>query len=371
MQPNQHATSATESSFQCKVDQGFVDWLSKSSGSIIVSTYQAGKLLLIGWNGQQITFLPRQFDKPMGLAITDDHQQIALALRKEVLIVQNSKELAYDYLPEQQGKYDALFLPRMTFHTGELNIHDMQFGQDKLWAVNTRFSCIGFLSSKYTFEPTWKPPFISQIIPEDRCHLNGMTLQNGNPRFVTVLGQSNAPGGWRQNKENGGVIIDVQNDEIIADGLSMPHSPRWYNNKLWFLNSGKGQLCVFNLISNEYEEVCRLSGYLRGLKIIGHFALVCLSKVREKHIFGGLPIQKNNQELKCGVAIIDLHAGEQIGMLEFIGGATELYDVDFLKGMHRPNVLNLEKQESEYAYSSPQNSYWLRPEYFEDIEGSN
>jgi uncharacterized protein (TIGR03032 family) len=248
----------------------------------------------------------------------------------------------------------------MTYHTGDLNVHDVSFAGDDLLIVNTRFSCLARLSRDYNFAPLWRPKFVSDLVPEDRCHLNGLVTVDGRPKYVTALGTTDAAGAWREKKATGGVLIDVQSGEIVCHGLSMPHSPRWHEGRLWVLNSGTGELMVVDPSSGKTTGVCGLPGYLRGLCFVGPFALVGLSKIREKHVFGGLPVQDRYEKLLCGVAVVDVSAGRMVGMFEFTSGCEELYDVQFLPGVRRPMILNLEKPAARQAITNPESSFWLR-----------
>ncbi|MEH1862337.1 MAG: TIGR03032 family protein [Nostoc sp.] len=344
---------------QCDADQGFISWLSQARGSVAITTYQAGKLALVGWNGEQITMLLRQFSKPMGLAVNGS--RLALASHHEVCLLANAPALAYEFLEDQPGRYDALYLPRMAYFTGDLNIHDLEFGREGLWIVNTRFSCLSALSPDFSFVPRWHPKFISEVVPEDRCHLNGLAMVDGKPKYVTALGATDTVGGWRPGKANGGVVVEVESNEIIVDGLSMPHSPIWHDGFLWLLNSGAGEIWRIHPESGDKQVVCVLPGFLRGLCCVGYYALVGLCQIRERHIFGGLPITQRFEKLLCGVAVVDLRNGQQVGMLKFTAGCQELYDVQFLAGVQRPMVLNSERKEIRQAFTAPELNYWLRP----------
>jgi uncharacterized protein (TIGR03032 family) len=344
---------------ECAASPEFQGWLAQAGGSLAVTTYQAGKVAMVGWDGRQVTLLMRHFDKPLGLAVAGN--RIALASRHDLWVFADARLLAPDYLEDQPGRYDALYLPRATFHTGDLHTHDVSFDGDDLLLVNTRFSCLARLSRGYSFAPVWRPKFVTDLVPEDRCHLNGLVMREGRPKYVTALGTTDTAGGWRENKATGGVVIDVQTDEIVCQGLSMPHSPRWHDGRLWVLNSGTGELMLIEPSNRETTVVCGLPGYLRGLCFLGPFALVGLSKIREKHIFGGLPIQKQYAKLLCGVAVVDLRVGRLVGMFEFTSGCEELYDVQFLPGVRRPMILNLEKPAVRQAITNPESSFWLRP----------
>lgn len=344
---------------ECKVSEPFTAWLAELPGTLAITTYQAGKLAFVGWRNQQPTLLMREFEKPMGLAVAPG--QLALATRNEITFLANAPLLAPDLMIEQPNRYDALYLPRASYYTGDLNVHDVAFAGDDLWIVASRFSCLAGLSRQYCFEPRWKPPFVSEIVPEDRCHLNGLAVVDGRPKYVTALGESDVVGGWRENKATGGALMDVENGEILLRGLSMPHSPRWAHGKLWLLNSGAGELLCYDPAAKEARVVTLLPAYLRGLCIIGRYAVAGMCQIREKHIFGGLPVQQRFEQLLSGVAAIDLQSGRTVGMFEFTAGCTEIYDVQFLPGVRQPSILNRFDDATREAFPAPEFSYWLRP----------
>lgn len=355
----QHGQAASGDVIQCSISDGFAQWMSRAGGSLIVTTYQAGKVAIIGWDGKQVTLLMRQFDKPMGLAVNGP--KIALATRNDILLLANAPLLAPDFLETQHGKYDSLFLPRVSYHTGDANVHDLAFGNDGLWVVNTRFCCLSRLSDEFNFVPVWKPPFLSEIVPEDRCHLNGLAMMDGQPKYVTCLGETDVVGGWRPGKATGGCVIDVPSNQIIARGFAMPHSPRWYRGQLFALNSGAGELIAIDPKSGRHLVICALPAYLRGLGFVGNFAIIGMCQIREKHIFGGLPVQQKHSKLLCGIAIVDVVAGQVIGMFEFTSGCQELFETQFLPGVARPMILNRESEAFLQAFTAPAFSYWLRP----------
>ena len=344
---------------RCDISESFPAWLSQAGGSIVLTTYQAGKVGMIGWDGRQVTLVFRDFPKPMGLDIQGS--QMLLATHYQVLELANAPLLAYEFKEGQPGRYDALFLPRLAYDTGDLNVHDVAFGAERLWLVNTRFSCLCNPSRDFSFVPRWQPSFISELVPEDRCHLNGLAMEDGRPRFVTALGETDSVGGWRERKAEGGVVIDVPTGEVVLRGLSMPHSPCLHDGSLWVLNSGAGELWRIDRNSFRHEVVCSLPGYLRGLAFHGTVALVGMSTIREKHIFGGLPVQERHPRLRCGVAVIELSTGRQLGLFEFTEGCTELFVVRFLPDVRRPMILNAEKEQTRHAVTAPDFSYWLRP----------
>jgi uncharacterized protein (TIGR03032 family) len=349
-----------EAVIHCDASESFSDWMGRAGAAIAITTYQAGKLVLVGWDGRRVTVLPRTFDRPMGLSIAG--RRLALATRLDLCIFADCPALARDYRPDQPGRYEALYLPRVSYHTGDLNSHDVGFGAEGIWIVATRFSCLALAEADYNFRPRWRPPFISEIVPEDRCHLNGMAMVEGRPRFVTALGRSDVVAGWRPRKLDGGLVLDVDSGEVVLAGLCMPHSPRWHAGALWVLNSGAGELWKIDPRDGRHEIIATLPGYARGLGFLGPYALVGLGKIRQSRIVGGLPVERRHPRLICGLAVVDVRTGAQQGTFEFTSGCFELYDVTALPGVRRPLILNLAHEAAQQAFSAPEFAYWLRPE---------
>ena len=165
-----------------------------------------------------------------------------IGTRDRIWSLRNAPDIAPRVEPA--GRHDACFLPRSCHVTGDIGVHEMAWAGDELWVVNTRFSCLCTLDPDYSFVPRWRPPFITALAAEDRCHLNGLAMVDGRPRYVTALGETDTAGGWRADKPQGGCLIDVPSGEIVARGLSMPHSPRWHDGRLWLLESGTGRLVL-------------------------------------------------------------------------------------------------------------------------------
>ena len=292
--------------------------------SLFFSTYQAGKLGVVTARNNSLNIDFHNFERAMGMAISPT--QMAVGGKDWVYLLKNDSGLAAQIVPP--GTYDACFLTRGAQYTGDISIHDLAWGNEELWIVNTRFSCICTLTNNYNFLPQWRPNFISAIAPEDRCHLNGMAMVDGMPKYVTVLGKTDAPGGWRDNKASGGCILEVPSSKVITEGLSMPHSPRVYQNKLWVLNSGHGELLSVDIATGRQEKIVSLPGYTRGMAIFGNCAFIGLSQIRETAVFGNLPIAESlKDEIKCGIAVVDLTARRIVSYLKFSEGVEEIFDV--------------------------------------------
>jgi uncharacterized protein (TIGR03032 family) len=305
--------------------------------SLLVTTYQAGKLILVRVKDGGVNTHFRDFRAPMGLAVKDNHR-LAVGTATEVCEYANQPAVAARLQPP--GQHDACFLPRRSHVTGDIRIHDIAWAGDELWVVNTRFSCLCTLDGIHSFVPRWRPPFISTFASEDRCHLNGLAVVADRPKYVTCLGQTDTPGGWRDNKRDGGLLLEVPSGQVVLEGLSMPHSPRWYDDRLWLLESGQGGIGFVDLREQRLETIARLPGFTRGLDFFGSYAFVGLSQIRETAVFSGLPILERQQERFCGVWVVDLRVGQTVAFLRFEAGVQEIFAVQVLPGLRFPELLN-------------------------------
>lgn len=314
----------------------FGQLLGATASSLLVSTYQTNKLVCarvpIGGGGLNTHF--RDIDKPMGLAVAPG--RFALGTRTEVWDLRDMPEAAAKLEPA--GSHDACYLPRNRHVTGDIAIHELAFAGGELWLVATAFSCLATLDADHSFVPRWAPPFITRLASEDRCHLNGMAVVDDRVAFVTALGRSDEAGGWRANKADGGLLIDVASSEIVAQGLSMPHSPRWHSGRLWVLESGRGTLAAVDLASGAVQTVTELPGFTRGLAFVGDYAFVGLSQIRESSTFGDLPLTQRLRERQCGVWLVDLRSGEIAGFLRFEDLVQEIFDLAILSGVRFPEI---------------------------------
>jgi len=307
--------------------------------SLAVTTYQAGKLVLLRSVSGHLNTHFCGFPKPMGLALRGP--RLAVGTRNSVVEF-HANDAAAGFAGTGGG-CDRCYVQRLSHVTGNIQIHEMEWVGDELWFVNTLFSCLSVRSSVYSFEPRWQPPFISALAPEDRCHLNGLGLRDGEIRYVTALGRADSAGGWRPAKKDGGVLLEVTSGEAVATGLSMPHSPRWYRDRLWLLESGSGTLGVVDAGSGQYEALTGLPGFTRGLDFCGRVAFVGLSQVRESALFSGIPITEPGRERICGVAAVDLETGGLLGWVKFDEGVQEIFAVRVLAGCQQPEVLQEEE----------------------------
>ena len=348
--------------FSCQYTPQIPELLQQLNCSIAISTYQAGKIVFISAKDENsLIQLPRNFEKAMGIAEDAEKDKIAIACKDEVIVFKNSKDLATFY-PKAPNKYDALYLPRNTFHTGAIDIHDLNFGSNgELYAVNTLFSSIVKIDDNYNFTPFWTPPFIDKIASEDRCHLNGMAMQNGKPKYATAFNNGNTPQSWRDKVTKSGIIIDVVNNNIIAEGLAMPHTPRIFNNDLYVLLSAKGELVKVNTEDGTYEVIVQIDGFVRGMSLHKDYLFIGLSKLRKNSsIFSKLPFAEKANE--AGIVVVHLPTKSIAGKITYLTSLDEIYDIHILANKIRPNILNTITDDHKKGLMIPNTTFWRQDE---------
>lgn len=329
----------------------FPELLRQLGVSLLLTTSQAGKLVLVREEGDHLNVHVRSFATPRGMALSGD--RLAIATKMQVWEFVNVPAAAARLEPP--GRHDACYLPRSSHFTGDIRIPEMAWdaGGD-LWVVNTRFSCLCTLDRSASFTPRWRPPFVSALEPSDRCHLNGLAMVEGTPKYATALGETNTGAGWRPNQARGGIVIDVASGAVLARGLSMPHSPRWYLDRLWVCESGAGTFGVLDPSSGRYAPLVETSGFTRGVDFSGPFAFVGLSQVRATALSSGIGITERlaAHERMCGIGVIDLRSGQVVALLRFEAGVQEIFAVTVL-GRRFPDLINDEETLLESSFVVP------------------
>ncbi|HZV09151.1 MAG TPA: TIGR03032 family protein [Novosphingobium sp.] len=295
--------------------------------------------------------------RTMGLAA--DGSRLAIATTRDVTIFANEPTLAPLY-PAKPDHYDAIFVPRVSFHTAYCDLHDMAFDRNIVLAVNTRFNCISVIDGFFNFTPIWQPPFLPQFTPEDCCHLNGMAFHERKVRYVTMLGISTEPGGWREHMADGGVLWDAATNRVLTGGLSMPHSPRVIDGRLYVLEGGKGQLLEIDPTSGAVRIVATLPGFTHGLAAHKGILFIGLSKLRQKRGPQGLPIEARAEGLMAGVAAVEPKSGRILGVLEFQTGTDEIFDLQVLPDVRRGEILAPDLWAQQPSIMTLKGGFWER-----------
>jgi uncharacterized protein (TIGR03032 family) len=322
----------------------FTTWLKNAGVSLAFTTYQAGKVFFIGMQPDgRLSVFERTFERPMGLGAAPGRFWMSSVY--QLWRFENFLDTG-----QMQDGYDALYVPVNGHTTGDIDIHDIhEDGEGNPIFVATRFNCLATLSDRGSFREIWRPSFIDRLAAEDRCHLNGMAVQDGKPAFVTCLSRTNVFEGWREKRRDGGVVIDVASGEIVAEGLSMPHSPRLYRDKLWMLQAGTGEFGTIDVKTGAFEPLCFLPGFARGLVFTGDYAVIGLSRPRNSRTFEGLPLNERLDAegigAQCAICIVNLVSGDIEHRLEIGGIVEEIYDVALLPGVTRPMALGFRSEE--------------------------
>jgi len=340
--PSPDATAAPK--FEISTSRQLADWMAEQRLSLAFTTYQAGKLFLIGLNPKgRLSVFERTFNRCMGLA--GDGQTLWMSTLYQLWRLENA--LAPGQIAEG---YDRFYIPRTAYTTGDLDIHDIGIGSDgKPVFIATLFGCVATLSETHSIRPLWKPPFISRLAAEDRCHLNGLAMDAGVPRYASAVSRTDVADGWREKRRDGGVVIDMRSNEVVLGGLSMPHSPRLADGVLYLADSGTGRFGRVDLARGAFEEIAFCPGYIRGVTIVKSFAVVGMSRPRHNKTFSGLALddelKRREVEPRCGLLVIDLRSGDIVHWLRLEGIVEELYDVVTLPGVARPMALGLVSDE--------------------------
>lgn len=348
-QPIKTAEQAAETPWVAlDASRQLLSWLKEHQVSLGFTTYQVGKLFLIGSDAtipDKLSVFERTFNRCMGLATSREGQQLFMSSLYQLWRFDNALKTHHAH-----ETYDKMYIPQVGYTTGDCDIHDIGIdNQNNIIFVNTLFSCLATTSESQSFIPIWKPPFISKLAAEDRCHLNGLAFKDGEPRYVTMISQTDVYEGWREHRERGGAIMDIKTNQIVTKGLSMPHSPRWYQDKLWVLNSGQGELGYIDKKDNTFKPIAFCPGYARGLSFYKEFAIIGLSKPRNNKTFEGLTLQEKLKEKdiepRCGIQVININTGDTVHSLNVNGMIEEIYDVATIPNTQTPMMLGFKTDE--------------------------
>jgi len=274
--------------------------------------------------------------------------------------IEEQKKLDAELLAHQKNltapadeRVDACYITRSAHYSGMINIHDIDWGDEGLWVVNSSFSCLCTVEPDYSFVPRWKPYFISELLPEDRCHLNGMALRDGKPAYVTTFSQYDEVGMWRKGDKFNGTLMDVESNSILVDGLTMPHSPRWHQNKVYFCNSGYGLICTYDPLTKKHVTLAEAPGFTRGIDFYGSLMFVGLSKVRVGDVKTPPPLAEKYDETYSGIWLYNLENNSEIGHIKFTGNVDQIYDVAVIPNCSFPELIEPSHPRMRNHFSHP------------------
>ena len=342
--------------FQCEYSQGFPRFLEAISSSLVVSTFRSNKVFFLRARDGVLSAHFSPLDRPAGIAFDErGGNRLYFGGATEIHEYRNVPTLAQRLEPP--GHHDACFVRHAMRSTGDVQIHDLAVLGDEVWFVNSRFSCLSVMSDDFSFVPRWRPPFISAYDAQDRCHLNGMAVRDGAVCYASAFAETDAPGGWRAGMDGrGGVIMEVPSGRVVVRDLLMPHSPRWYQNHLWFMDSGFGTLCRHDPRTGTTVRVAEFPGFTRGLDFFGPLAFVGVSRVREKEDMAALrhiPRPEGGAKSRSGVWIYNIDLGKTVAFAKFADAVNEIYDVCILANILYPDLLAVDHPLRAETYVLP------------------
>lgn len=291
----------------------------------------------------------------MGISVQGS--KLAIASRNYIEVYSRSDKLGRTF-PSKPNYYDTLFIPQAKYFTGIADMHEIAFDAGNIWAINTSFSCVVKMSEDHHFIPIWQPDFITELAPEDRCHLNGLIMENGQPKYVSMFDMSNTANGWRMGTFDSGVLYDCQKQVPLLTGLSMPHSPTRHGNLIFFLQSATGEVMRYNLTTKKLDVVIQLNSFLRGMAVYGDYLFIGRSKMRKSSkTFKDLPVANTSS---AGIEIVNHQTNERVGGLNYSERISEIFEVQVLENLQVPLMLTENDEGYEKCINCGDDlNYWL------------
>lgn len=313
----------------CRSSAGFTDLLQELEISLLVTSARAGHMLTLGVQNGQLLLTTVEQHQPGGIAA--DEKRIAVATHGQVQIYASPSGTPDRGGRRPHGTHNTppQFRAQRSHHTNGLVSPALGWGHEGLWMVNTGLSCLSLLRETGDAVVGWKPCFISHLTDDDRCHLNGLAMQDGRPRYTTALGHSDRPLGWRAEPFQSGIVMDVPTGTVIANGLIVPRSPQVHLGRLYLLQSWIGELCLVDTRSGTIECIQAFPGYLAGMGCHRGYAFVALSRVPDPEIAGSAALTLR-EDLACGIAVVNLRTGRAEEAINFLTGIDQVSDLAVL-----------------------------------------
>ncbi len=327
--------------FSSSATPSFLEFLRIFNISIAVTSYDCQRLIVFRQKNDSIDTLLVPVARPRGLAI--DGNKLTVAAYTEVINYYRHDQLQTSELNQLGDGVDSVFLPRNTHITGEINVHDLAWGEGGLWMVNSRFSCICTLQPDLSFKPQWWPKFLKGPTGDGAAHLNCMAMRDGKPAYATCFGAFAEGRSWREESDlSTGLLIDIQTDQIVLEGLCMPHSPKLYKDKVYLCNSGHGTVMCYDPQTKTAETVLQVQGFTRALTFYQDYMIVCCSKFRHSERAAPLPVALKYKESHAGIYIVDMSNLSIVAFCRFDGDVSQLYDVAIIEQSVQPEIMGLQ-----------------------------
>jgi len=302
---------------------------------LAISTYRSGRILFARVDsGNEIKWLVLKREIPSGIAFDDRSLSIATIDEIETY---SHEDIHYHFNTSKAKSGTELFtyfdtIPIKSYKTGKILCHEIYSScPESIYFISTRYSAIGRLYREHITPCFWKPPFITEFIGEDLCHMNGLGVSNGQPEVISCLAGTNFTRGWRLFPANSGLLINIKTNKIICSGLTLPHSPRMVGESIYFLQSGLSCLSVLDTNTCDLQSITELPGFARGLAIIGKYAIIGISVIRNSNLWESLPVKVKYPTSIQSIVIVDLVKGVIISTFVLPGEFYEIFDIQIIK----------------------------------------
>jgi uncharacterized protein (TIGR03032 family) len=137
----------------------------------------------------------------------------------------------------------------------------------------------------------------------------------------------------------------------------MPHSPRIYQDELFVLESGNGNLLKVLPNEKKTELIYNFNCFVRGLSFYKNFALIGKSKIREtSKDFDDLNVKQNSNY--AGILLFDMKTKKIIGEINYETDVEEIFDVQILENTQNPVVISSQLEKLNDIITFPGNAFW-------------
>lgn len=277
---------------------------------------------------------------PSGLAVDTAHGVLHVASTRNPNVV-------FDFAPATaaltrngeaapKGPPAPLVPAGARYLPGCLYLHDLAMVGSRLLANAVALNAVVELPPRGGFRPVWWPRSIDAPggPRTERNYLQLNSIASGGSLRRSFFSASAAapsarrPGQLHFPVDKRGVIFSGRTRDVVATGLTRPHSARLFDGELWVDNSGYGE--VGRIVAGRFEPVLRLPGWTRGLASAGGIAFVGTSRVipRFRHYAPGLDAERS----ETAVHAVDLAHGRVLGSLTWARG-NQIFAIEPLGGL--------------------------------------
>jgi uncharacterized protein (TIGR03032 family) len=324
---------------RCSVRGKFWDALAEAGQTLIVTReYEHLVIALAISNGKpRISCL--RLPHPNGVAVDQTKGRLYIASTRNPNMIFEFAACSDSVRRDGAGKSSSDFLlpVQARYLPGCLYIHDIAVIKGKLFANAVGMNAVVELPFDGGFKTVWWPRCIDgrngkRLFGKNYLQLNSIApAEDINSSFFSASAaepSARRPGHLNFPVDGRGVIFYGRTRQVVAEGLTRPHSARLIGPTLWVDNSGYGE--VGRISDGRFEAIARLPGWTRGLGACGNVAFVGTSRVipRFACYAPGIDIEKS----QTGIHALDLKSGRVLGSIIWPRG-NQIFGVEFTRGI--------------------------------------